>query len=351
MPKTTKLAKTPLKFVGDWLTQQTQVELQARFNRIYLAQDVALTETEAKSDDYQFQPGIEQLTQWQTQYKGTDTYPMTLALTMQIVGAPSKQLHQQMIDTIALDSWIWEMRGVSYAKSLVRSVEDPENEKATVPDVIKQFERYADDIERYLASEAPLNSRGRLIAYMADYYNQNGQHQQYQHYLDRYKSEFAQSKGFKEWIDYFEPKTQVKDAPKFAIADIDNKQVTYTKETFKDKVYLLDFWATWCSPCIKELPLLHKIYDQYKDKGFEILSLSADESKTDVSKLRQGKWKMPWKHSFLDDKEKMTEAYEVTGYPSAFLVDAKGQIIADGYAARGERLEKALAEYFASKKG
>ncbi|NQZ12686.1 MAG: TlpA family protein disulfide reductase, partial [Algicola sp.] len=137
-------------------------------------------------------------------------------------------------------------------------------------------------------------------------------------------------------------------APKFSIAGLHPTGTIYNKDSFEGKVVLLDFWATWCVPCLKEMPILHEAYAQFKPLGFEILSLSGDDAIEDVSQFRQTKWQMPWKHAFLDNgQHPINKDYFVFGYPKAVLIDEKGNILADGDNARGSKLVKTLSEYYA----
>jgi thiol-disulfide isomerase/thioredoxin len=123
-------------------------------------------------------------------------------------------------------------------------------------------------------------------------------------------------------------------------------------EDYKGKLVLLDFWATWCGPCIKELPTVVKVYEEFHAKGFEILGVSLD-SASGLEKLAQfTKDKgMPWPQVCDTNawKSPIAEGYAVHSIPSAFLVDGKsGTIVALGNELRGEQLrttvERCLAK-------
>jgi peroxiredoxin len=130
-------------------------------------------------------------------------------------------------------------------------------------------------------------------------------------------------------------------APLFKMNDVDGKPVSL--ESLKGKLVLLEFWASWCSPCRAENPNLKKQYELYKSKGFEILAVSLDKDKA--------KWKeaiaqdgLPWLH-VSDLKGWGNEAgalYGITAVPAGFLIDTDGKII--GNDLRGEKLNKKLAE-------
>lgn len=136
--------------------------------------------------------------------------------------------------------------------------------------------------------------------------------------------------------------------PSFKAHSLEDTAVVYTPDNIKAKFYLIDFWATWCGPCIEEFPHLQKAYDKYHDKGFEILSFSVDASREVVERFRKERFAMPWLHS-IDPQlratgSEMAKLFEVYFYPTAFLVDASGKIIATTESLRGEKLGRVLSE-------
>ena len=133
--------------------------------------------------------------------------------------------------------------------------------------------------------------------------------------------------------------------PSFAVRTLEDTTKIMTNATFKGKVYLLDFWATWCGPCVGEMENLHKAYEKFKSRNFEILSLSLDRKPDDVSKFRKDKWKMPWLHTFVTNDQQLTNAFEVVAIPRPILVDVNGKIVALDADLRGEQLEATLAKY------
>lgn len=134
-----------------------------------------------------------------------------------------------------------------------------------------------------------------------------------------------------------------KPAPAFTQNDVNGKPLALTD--LKGKVVLLDFWASWCSPCRAENPNMLKQYKLYKDKGFEILSVSLDSKKNDWIKAIEEDG-LPWLH--VSDLKGWNNAagrlYGVRGVPACYLIDRDGKIIADNV--RGEKLNTKLAEIF-----
>lgn len=127
-----------------------------------------------------------------------------------------------------------------------------------------------------------------------------------------------------------------KPAPQFKVKDLKGKEISLEK--YRGQVVLLDFWATWCGPCIAELPNVQKTYEKYKDKKFEIIGISLDRSATQLDNFLK-KGKLPWVH-YWDDGGKVANQYSVTGIPSMFLLDGKGIIRTTDV--RGGKLEKAV---------
>ncbi len=136
--------------------------------------------------------------------------------------------------------------------------------------------------------------------------------------------------------------------PAFEIASMEDSTVVYSSENMKGQVYLIDFWAVWCGPCIAEMPTLHEVYEKYKGDGFTILSLSFDGSPDDVTEYREGEWKMPWLHAFADGgfSSDMAKSFQVLGIPKPILIGKDGMILKTERDLRGEKLDKTLAEVF-----
>ncbi|MEM7147199.1 MAG: TlpA disulfide reductase family protein [Verrucomicrobiota bacterium] len=112
--------------------------------------------------------------------------------------------------------------------------------------------------------------------------------------------------------------------------------------SMKDKVVLLDFWATWCGPCIAEMPNVKKAYEKYHEKGFEIVGISLDSSKSSLEDYIEDN-DMPWPQ-YYDGKgwdNELGREYGVSSIPAVYLVK-NSEVIATGV--RGPALEKKLEE-------
>jgi thiol-disulfide isomerase/thioredoxin len=127
------------------------------------------------------------------------------------------------------------------------------------------------------------------------------------------------------------------------IAFTDTQGNEFDLAKLKGKVVLVDFWATWCGPCVAEMPNVIAAYEKFHDKGFEIVGISLDQDKDSLLKFIEEQ-KMPWPQYF-DGKgweNEIAGRYGIRGIPATFLVGKDGKIAASNL--RGGALEAKLAE-------
>jgi peroxiredoxin len=123
--------------------------------------------------------------------------------------------------------------------------------------------------------------------------------------------------------------------------DIAGKEIKL--DDYKGKVLLIDFWATWCGPCVGELPNVLKVYEECHAKGFEILGISLDQDRAKLDAFLADK-KLPWRQYFDGKgwKNEVSSAWGINSIPATYLIDHTGKLRYVGV--RGEALGAAVKE-------
>ncbi|MBE7501763.1 MAG: TlpA family protein disulfide reductase [Verrucomicrobiales bacterium] len=133
--------------------------------------------------------------------------------------------------------------------------------------------------------------------------------------------------------------------PDFQEKDLDGQPLSLAN--YKGKVVLVDFWATWCGPCLSELPNVQAAYRKHHDRGFDIVGISLDSDREKLTNFIKQK-ELPWKQYFDGQgwKTKLAQDYGINSIPATYLLDGTGKIIARNL--RGPALDTAVAEALAA---
>jgi thiol-disulfide isomerase/thioredoxin len=129
---------------------------------------------------------------------------------------------------------------------------------------------------------------------------------------------------------------------------------TIDNKSLKGKVVVVDFWATWCGPCVAEMPKMKQLYGEYKDKGVEFvgISLDAPESEGGLDKLKKfvAENQIPWPQYYQGDgwKSEFSSSWGINSIPAIFIVDHEGKLYSTS--ARG-KLEQLIPELIAKRDG
>ena len=130
-------------------------------------------------------------------------------------------------------------------------------------------------------------------------------------------------------------------APELRLPSPDGKEIALSD--FRGKVVLIDFWASWCGPCRREMPNVVKAYEKYRNKGFEIFGVSLDQEKSRwVEAIAADRITWPQVSDLKHWQSDAARIYNVQAIPYTVLIDREGKILAKNL--RGEELDSKLAE-------
>ena len=113
-------------------------------------------------------------------------------------------------------------------------------------------------------------------------------------------------------------------APDFRLPGLDGKMVSLSEH--RGKVVLVNIWATWCPPCVDEMPSMEKLYQQFKGKDFEILAVSVDASgaETVIPFMKKHNLTFP---ALVDTQGAIRNTYKTTGVPESFIINRQGLLV------------------------
>ena len=138
---------------------------------------------------------------------------------------------------------------------------------------------------------------------------------------------------FKEAMAKLESDDAQRQQADFTLTDLQGK--SWTLKDLKGKVVLVNFWATWCPPCQKEMPDLEALYNRFKGQGFVILAISEDEETNKVAPfIAERKITYP---ILLDPGQKVNKLFQVEGIPKSFVYDRQGKLVAQSIDMRTRR--------------
>ena len=120
------------------------------------------------------------------------------------------------------------------------------------------------------------------------------------------------------------PLAQPIDAPNFKLEDMDEYEYDFSE--YRGKVVLLNFWATWCPPCKREMPSMERVYQNHQGDDFTVLAINQMEDGDRIFAFTGTLDTSPTFNILLDSDSEVSQAYQVRGLPTTYLIDKKGRI-------------------------
>lgn len=113
-------------------------------------------------------------------------------------------------------------------------------------------------------------------------------------------------------------------APLFTLPDIHADKPAISLESLRGKTVYVDFWASWCAPCLRSMPLINELYDKYSDRDFEVIAINVDDPIEDGLDFLLD---TPLDYLIAADTDNIVlNEFGVTGMPTSFLIDKHGTI-------------------------
>lgn len=117
---------------------------------------------------------------------------------------------------------------------------------------------------------------------------------------------------------------QGEQAPDFTLPDIQDGKPAISLSALRGKTVYVDFWASWCTPCLRSMPLINELYAKYRERGFEVVAINVDDP---VDDGREFLLDTPLDYLIAADTESsVLEQYGVIGMPTSYLIDPQGVV-------------------------
>ncbi len=135
--------------------------------------------------------------------------------------------------------------------------------------------------------------------------------------------------------------------PHFELPLLNNADKRVSERSIKGSFCLVEFWATWCSPCVAQLPYLRDAYERFSERGFTILSISEDDSAAAVARFQNTGQPMPWGNALVSEQASGSIKWSFGAWcmPFALLVGPEGTILAMGDDLKGDKLQVTLEKF------
>ena len=261
---------------------------------------------------------------------GMDENEELAVLGMQIIGSKNQDVYEQVEGQYKAVKELPEF--TKFAEILEKVLETPEILEDTTFywEYKKGYDVWIARVKKEQLKIMAANPSVEMVAYELGYMKDNMTLEQLEQVFGQFDVKVQQSKWGKAIRESIELRQRIEPgrlAPEFTLARRDSSLVSLAD--YRGKVVVLDFWASWCRPCRASFPWVREFYEEYREKGVEIIGVSIDENKASWEKALDEE-RLPWPQ-VIDEIEKGSSRvgglYHVLAVPMFVVVDKEGKIV------------------------
>lgn len=261
---------------------------------------------------------------------GMDENEELAVLGMQIIGSKNQDVYEQVEGQYKAVKELPEF--TKFAEILEKVLETPEILEDTTFywEYKKGYDVWIARVKKEQLKIMAANPSVEMVAYELGYMKDNMTLEQLEQVFGQFDVKVQQSKWGKAIRESIELRQRIEPgrlAPEFTLARRDSSLVSLAD--YRGKVVVLDFWASWCRPCRASFPWVREFYEEYREKGVEIIGVSIDENKASWEKALDEE-RLPWPQ-VIDEIEKgrsrVGGLYHVLAVPMFVVVDKEGKIV------------------------
>lgn len=261
---------------------------------------------------------------------GMDENEELAVLGMQIIGSKNQDVYEQVEGQYKAVKELPEF--TKFAEILEKVLETPEILEDTTFywEYKKGYDVWIARVKKEQLKIMAANPSVEMVAYELGYMKDNMTLEQLEQVFGQFDVKVQQSKWGKAIRERIELRQRIEPgrlAPEFTLARRDSSLVSLAD--YRGKVVVLDFWASWCRPCRASFPWVREFYEEYREKGVEIIGVSIDENKASWEKALDEE-RLPWPQ-VIDEIEKgrsrVGGLYHVLAVPMFVVVDKEGKIV------------------------
>ena len=239
--------------------------------------------------------------------------------------------------TVQPNSPLWSYPATGFYRNLNAASE----KKSSYNDLEAEFNDISNTAENYAGYVNALINSHPDSALKPSFYSsavwwsfENNQFELFEKYFEELTSKYPETVYAERVEEAFRPNKNIQPGlpvPDFEFKNLENQNSLITRESLMGKTYLINFWATWCGPCMGKMEELHSLYEAFKENDFEIVNVSINFNENEVYDVQKNTWPMPWLNTHLenwgDENNELMKTFEVVGIPKVILVNKDGIVV------------------------